>query len=128
MNRGIRPRRKFPIPPDDAEHDGSEHDRLPGPERPLPQAGRHFDYRERRCVQPAQFRERKALGGALVMRGCPVRCWNSRVANSVPAVDESTLRDLFDADRGWGQPIEGSDEMVHVAVASNPPEALFRFQ
>ena len=60
--------------------------------------------------------------------GCPVRCWNSRVANSVPAVDESTLRDLFDADRGWGQPIEGSDEMVHVAVASNPPEALFRFQ
>ena len=50
------------------------------------------------------------------------------MANSIPAIDESTLRDLFDADRGWGQRIEGSDEMVHVAVASNPPEALFHLQ
>ena len=53
---------------------------------------------------------------------------DSRVANSVPAIDESTLRHLFDADLGWSQRIEGSEEMAHVAVASNPPEALLRFQ
>ena len=46
------------------------------------------------------------------------------MTDSVPAIDESTLRDLFDADRGWSQRIEGGDEMVHVAVASNPPETL----
>ena len=61
-------------------------------------------------------------------RGCPAGCWISRVTDSVPAVDESTLRHLFDADLGWGQRIEGSDEMAHVAVASNPPEALLRFE
>ena len=61
-------------------------------------------------------------------RGCPAGCWISRVANSVPAIDESTLRHLFDADLGWSQRIEHSDEMAHVAVASNPPEAPLRFQ
>ena len=61
-------------------------------------------------------------------RGCPAGCWISRVTDSVPAIDESTLRHLFDADLGWCQRIEGSDEMAHVAVASNPPEALFRLQ
>jgi hypothetical protein len=50
------------------------------------------------------------------------------VTDSVPIIDESTSRHLFDADLGWGHRVEGSDEMAHVAVASNPPEALLRFE
>ncbi len=42
---------------------------------------------------------------------CPAGCWISRVTDSVPSIDESTLRHLFDADLGWDSPpsIESSD-------------------
>ena len=85
------------------------------------------------CSEPGCDRPTRARGYCKKhyqqrRRGCPAGCWISRVTDSVAAIDESTLRDLFDADLGWCQRIEGSDEMAHVAVASNPPEALFRLQ
>lgn len=34
-------------------------------------------------------------------RRCPAGCWISRVTDSVPAIDDSTLRHFVDADLGW---------------------------
>ena len=49
----------------------------------------------------------------------------SRVTDSLVAIGESGLRDVFDADIGWLGRVQGADQMAYVAVASNPPEALF---